>query len=60
MFRSEYLNVKKNKKGGSNTDKDATVQKVGRMRSSSPNVKANVDRTVLRRDNIVDLSPHRD
>jgi len=52
--------VKKNKKGGSNTDKDATVQKVGRMRSSSPNVKANVDRTVLRRDNIVDLSPHRD
>lgn len=63
VFRSEYLNVKKNKKGGSNTDKDATaVQKVGRMRSASPSSKAKVDveRTVLRRDNIVDFSPHRD
>jgi len=55
--------VKHNKKGGSNTDKDASaVQKVGRMRSASPSskVKGDVDRTVLRRDNIVDLSPHRD
>lgn len=55
--------MKKNKKGGSNTDKDATaVQKCVRVRSSSPGIKANVnvEKTVLRRDNIVDLSPHRD
>jgi len=54
VFRSEYLNNKKNRGGGSNTDKDTV-----RMRSSSPS-KASIEKTTLRRDNIVDLSPHRD
>jgi len=62
VFRSEYLNTKKNRKGGSNTDKDSNVNTVvSRMRSSSParNV-SGVEKTVLRRDNIFDSSPHRD